>query len=122
MGLSFARGRREEHHLRPVALTLLRTAAYLSEPDPGNRAPHAAPGNNRRAALSMTRLENAQERLDAALAKLEQASAGHTADLERELVSTRDHCETLEDRNRNIAQKLDAVIARIHTLLEDRTG
>jgi predicted nucleic acid-binding Zn-ribbon protein len=70
----------------------------------------------------MTRLENAQERLDAALAKLEQASTGHTADLERELAATRDHCVSLKDRNQNIAQKLDVVIARIHTLLEDRTG
>ena len=70
----------------------------------------------------MTRLENAQKRLEIALARLEQAAAAHAAELERDLAATRDRCASLEDRNQDVAEKLDAAIARIHALLNDGAG
>ena len=70
----------------------------------------------------MTRIENAQKRLDVALARLEQASAARAAGLERDLAATRDHCASLENRNRDVAARLDAAIARIHALLNEGAG
>ncbi len=70
----------------------------------------------------MTRIENAQKRLEVALARLEQAAAARAADLEHDLAATRDRCASLEDRNRDVAEKLDAAIARIHALLNDGAG
>jgi uncharacterized membrane-anchored protein len=70
----------------------------------------------------MSRLEIAQDRLEKALAELEQAADTRGAGLTRDLAVARDRCATLEDRNRDVSQKLDAAISRIRSILNNGAG
>ena len=73
----------------------------------------------------MSRLSEAQDRLEVALARLEQISgeralsAGEAVSAraaEFEIVSTR--CDVLEDKARVVSERLNAAIGRVQTLLE----
>ncbi len=73
----------------------------------------------------MSRLSEAQDRLELALARLEQASgdsAMHTDETidaraaEFEAVQAR--CDALEDKARMVSERLDAAIGRVRTLVE----
>ncbi len=73
----------------------------------------------------MSRLSEAQIRLEEALARLEQISGERTLSVsetdsaraaEFEIVSAR--CEVLEDKARLVSERLDAAIGRVRTLLE----
>ena len=74
----------------------------------------------------MSRLSEAQDRLEVALARLEQISGGRAlsaseADSARaaefEIVSAR--CDVLEDKARVVSERLDAAIRRVRRLLEN---
>ncbi len=68
----------------------------------------------------MTNLSEAHDRLAKAVARLEHA-AGQTLpatdDAEAEIVSLRERCRSLEQRNAEVAKRLDAAIARLRTAL-----
>lgn len=76
--------------------------------------------------MSITRLQQARERLENAVARLEQASRtrgeavnGGDPELEEELRAVRARCETLEQRSRDVSAKLDSTIDRVKSLLDD---
>ena len=73
----------------------------------------------------MSRLSEAQDRLEVALARLEQGSGAQALSAneaataraaEIELMSTR--CDVLEDKARVVSDRLNAAIGRVQTLLE----
>ena len=73
----------------------------------------------------MSRLSEAQDRLEVALARLEQISgeralsaseADSARAAEYEFMSTR--CDVLEDKARVVSERLNAAIGRVQTLLE----
>ena len=73
----------------------------------------------------MSRLSEAQDRLEVALARLERISGDRTAfeneadpsrAAEFEVMSAR--CNALEDKARVVSERLDAAIGRVRTLLE----
>ncbi len=73
----------------------------------------------------MSRLSEAQDRLELALARLEQASsesatqAGETIDARSaEFEAVRARCDALEDNARMVSERLDAAIGRVRTLVE----
>ncbi len=71
----------------------------------------------------MTRLQDAQVRLDKALSRLEiaatAANGGGDADgMKQELAASRAHNEQLEARNGEVSVRLDSAIGRIRSLLE----
>jgi hypothetical protein len=75
----------------------------------------------------MGRIEEAQGRLDRALARLEKAttqSAGSngSSNAEVELAAMRLRCEKLEDRSREVSERLDAAIDRLHSILSEDNG
>lgn len=78
------------------------------------------------ASLSITRLQKARERLESAVARLEEASqnlpepAGEAdSELAEELRVVRARCEDLEQRSRDVSEKLDTTIDRVKGLLDD---
>jgi len=96
-------------------LTLSRRGAYLGRP----RRPEFH--NKRR---FMSRLEEAQQRLETALARLEAAAGGAideaagSESLRREAAAARRRYDTLEAGTREVAKRLDAAIGRIHAILD----
>lgn len=71
---------------------------------------------------SLQRTEAAVKRLGAAIDRLEQAAARVGAGdllLAGELRGARDEYQSLQDTTRVVAQRLDATIDRLRTLLED---
>ncbi len=73
----------------------------------------------------MSRLSEAQDRLEEALAQLERISGERTrttseTDVARaaELEVVRARCDALEDKARIVSERLDAAIGRVRTLLE----
>lgn len=71
---------------------------------------------------SLQRTESAVKRLGAAIERLEQAAARVGAGdllLAGELRGARDDYASLQDTTRVVAQRLDATIDRLRTLLED---
>ncbi len=77
----------------------------------------------------MSRLSEAQDRLEEALARLERVSGERTRpgggddsareaefEAEFEIVSAR--CDALEDKARIVSERLEAAIGRVRTLLE----
>ncbi len=71
----------------------------------------------------MSRLSEAQDRLEAALTRLERISGEQTASetdsaraAEFEVMSAR--CDALEDKARVVSERLDAAIGRVRSLLE----
>lgn len=75
----------------------------------------------------MTRLDNAQERLDRALTQLEdmavRVSGSKTAaQVEGELTALRSRCDGLGARNREVSARLAVAISRIESILEDGDG
>jgi hypothetical protein len=75
----------------------------------------------------MTRLDEAQDRLDRALTQLEdkavQVSGSKTAArVEGELTTLRARCDGLGARNREVSDRLAVAISRIETILEDGDG
>lgn len=76
--------------------------------------------------MSITRLQQARERLENAVARLEEASRfrleaadGGDSELVEELRVVRERCETLEQRSRDVSAKLDSTIDRVKGLLDD---
>ena len=73
----------------------------------------------------MTRLQDAQKRLENALTRLEKATAAPRGDgkdteqLIHELATARQRCNMLDGRTREVSQRLDGAIGRIRTLLEE---
>ncbi len=66
----------------------------------------------------MSRLSEAQDRLELALARLEQAS-GETDDTRAaEFEAVQARCDALEDKARMVSERLDAAIGRVRTLVE----
>lgn len=65
----------------------------------------------------MARLQEAQKRLDKALAHLEQATGGQNGALQAELTAVQNRCTVLEDSNRDVALRLDAAIERVREIL-----
>ena len=74
----------------------------------------------------MSRLSEAQHRLEQALARLEHMSSERTRsvqdsrsarDAEFELVNAR--CKALEDKARVVSERLDTAIDRVRTLLDN---
>jgi len=75
----------------------------------------------------MGQLEEAQERLETALARLEEASqrvGGNStaAQVEGELTALRQRCTTLEDSTRNVSARLDSAIDKLRAILGDENG
>jgi ATP/maltotriose-dependent transcriptional regulator MalT len=71
----------------------------------------------------MSRLSEAQERLENALARLEQVSGEHdagenSAALSAEFEVVRARCDALEDKARIVSERLDAAIGRVRMLME----
>ena len=73
----------------------------------------------------MSRLSEAQDRLEKALARLEQASGERVEESDRsdathsaEFEIVRARCAALEDKARIVSERLDAAIGRVRTLLE----
>ena len=74
----------------------------------------------------MTRLDDAQERLETAIERLQQAvlsqsnrAGGDIAALEKALTAIRSDYAVLENRTEDVSQRLDQAINRIKSLLED---
>ncbi len=72
----------------------------------------------------MTHLQDAQERLDKALTRLETAATsprgeGDVDALKTELATARAHSDALEGRTKEVSGRLDSAIGRIKSLLED---
>ncbi len=75
----------------------------------------------------MGRLEEAKGRLDRALARLETvaqrpARTGVPAtdpDTEAALAAARARCATLEAKSRDVSERLDAAIERLHAILKE---
>lgn len=72
--------------------------------------------------MTVSRQQAAYQRLERAVARLEQASKRRLengdANLAAELRSTRDRCDTLEKRARDVSDRLDSAITRVRALLE----
>jgi hypothetical protein len=77
----------------------------------------------------MSRLSEAQDRLEEALARLEQVSgertlpgggndAARAAEFEAEFEIVSARCDALEDKARIVSERLDAAIGRVRSLLE----
>ena len=74
----------------------------------------------------MSRLEDAQRRLEKALARLDAATerrrnGAPVSELRRELDATRERCATLEARERELARRLDSTIGRLRAILGEST-
>ena len=72
----------------------------------------------------MSRLEDAQKRLQDAFRRLDAAVENlgdrSVADgLEEELAAARDRCSMLESRSKTVSRKLDETIGRMQELLEE---
>lgn len=75
----------------------------------------------------MGRLEDAKGRLDRALARLETAAQrpvdeavlSSSADTEAALAVARAQCATLEAQSREVSNRLDAAIQRLHAILKE---
>lgn len=75
----------------------------------------------------MGRLEEAKGRLDSALARLEKAAQRPVSDgvpasdpeTEAALVASRAQCATLEAQTREVSDRLDAAIDRLHSVLTE---
>ncbi len=65
----------------------------------------------------MARLQEARQRLENALTRLEQATAARTGTGDDDLAATSRRCTVLEDRNRDAARRLDAAIERVRAIL-----
>ncbi len=75
----------------------------------------------------MGQLEEAQERLESALARLEEASqrvGGNStaAKVEGELTALRQRCNTLESSTKEVSVRLDSAIERLRTILGESNG
>ena len=71
----------------------------------------------------MGRIEKAEVRLDRALARLEAAASGSASpQIEQELATVKGRCETLEGRSREVSDRLDAAIGRLHAILKNGNG
>ena len=73
----------------------------------------------------MTRLSEAQAKLDHALARLEKASVEQArpsiaaeSEIAAELEVARARCSTLEDQARIVSERLNATIGRVRALLD----
>jgi hypothetical protein len=73
----------------------------------------------------MSRLSEAQDRLELALARLEQASGASATQADEtdaarsaEFEAVRLRCDALEDKARRVSERLDAAIGRVRTLVE----
>ena len=76
--------------------------------------------------MSITRLQQARERLENAVARLEEisrhrleAADNGDSELAEELRVVRARCETLEQRSREVSEKIDSTIDRVKGLLDD---
>ncbi len=72
----------------------------------------------------MSRLEQAEQRVDAALGRLEAAVSGdqsgaRTTELERQLVTLRQEYVALDETTSAVARRLDAAIDRLETVVGD---
>ena len=72
----------------------------------------------------MSRLEDAQKRLQEAVSRLDKAveNAGDSSQsdaLEAELTAVRDRCAMLENRSQTVSRQLDETIGRMQELLEE---
>ncbi|MBK18707.1 MAG: hypothetical protein CMM52_07705 [Rhodospirillaceae bacterium] len=75
----------------------------------------------------MGQLEQAQERLEKALARLEDASqrvGGNStaAQVEGELTALRQKCATLENNTQAVSERLDTAIERLQAILGESNG
>jgi len=76
----------------------------------------------------MGQLEDAQQRLTAALDRLEAAAAaaaaagGDAGRLESELASVRERCQALEWQSREVSRRLDGAIHHLRTILSEGNG
>ncbi|NKB22434.1 MAG: DUF4164 family protein [Alphaproteobacteria bacterium] len=75
----------------------------------------------------MGQLEAAQERLESALARLEEASqrvgGNSTAgQVEGELTTLRQRCTSLEDNTKEVSMRLDSAIEQLRTILGEGNG
>jgi predicted nucleic acid-binding Zn-ribbon protein len=68
----------------------------------------------------MDRLEQAQQRLDEALSRLEKAAGAATSSgaNAEDVAALQRRCDVLEDRSRQMADRLDAAIGKIRGILE----
>ena len=76
--------------------------------------------------MSINRLQQARTRLENAVSRLEAVSRDRLetvgeadTELADELRTVRARCETLEQRSRDVSQRLDATIDRVRGLLDD---
>lgn len=75
----------------------------------------------------MGRLEEAKGRLDRALARLEtvaqrparEVTPATDPEAEAELATVRARCAALENRSRDVSDRLDAAIERLHAILKE---
>jgi hypothetical protein len=65
----------------------------------------------------MARLQEAQKRLEKALTQLEQATSAQASTMHDDLAAAGRRCSMLEDRNRDVARRLDAAIERVRDIL-----
>lgn len=75
----------------------------------------------------MGQLEEAQERLESALGRLEEASqrvGGNStaAQVEGELTALRQRCNELESNKKDVSARLDSAIERLRTILGESNG
>ena len=107
--------------LSPLNHVSTRLTDLMSRAYPILRFQHDEEGSGRR----MSRLSEAQDKLEVALARLEKISgeqalsaneAATARAAEIELMSTR--CDVLEDKARVVSERLNAAIGRVQTLLE----
>lgn len=95
--------------------------AFLPQPAPEGGGARQKTGRRR-----MGRMEEAEARLDRALARLEAATtrqgSASSSELEQELACVKARCETLETRSREVSDRLDAAIARLHAILGNSNG
>ena len=75
----------------------------------------------------MGQLEEAQERLESALGRLEEASqrvGGNStaAQIEGELTALRQRCNALEGNTKDVSVRLDSAIAQLRTILGESNG
>jgi chaperonin cofactor prefoldin len=75
----------------------------------------------------MGQLEEAQERLESALARLEDASqrvGGNStaAQVEGELTALRQRCATLEGSTKDVSMRLDSAIEQLRSILGESNG
>lgn len=75
----------------------------------------------------MGKLDDARQRLEAALGRLEQAAdragaLGDTSQFESELTAVRERCQALEWQSQEVSRRLDGAISHLRTILSDGNG